>query len=250
MRPADAPPPMLAACALRSPRGGLNGGQVGGPHGERSGPLHGEPDGLRAVSFDLHAGQLLHVQGANGSGKTSLLRMLAGLLRPLSGDLYAQGSNFRQDPSAYFARVAFLGHANGLTGELSALENMRYSLHVAGTPQDDDAIASALRTWRLDACLHTPAARLSQGQGRRLALAAVVLGGKPLWLLDEPDAGLDAASLDQLWTALDAHLDAGGAAVVASHRKPNAVAAAATRTQTLNLDDYADAGYAVSVGAA
>lgn len=231
MRPADAPPPLLAACGLRSPRGGRCS----------------EPEGLRPVDFDLHAGQLLHVQGANGSGKTSLLRMLAGLLRPLAGTVRSQGREVRHDTAAYFARVAFLGHANGLCGELTALENLRYSLHVAGTPQDDDAIAAGLRHWRLEGSVHLPAARLSQGQGRRLAMAAVVLGGKPLWLLDEPDAGLDAASLAQLWRALDAHLDAGGAAVVASHRAPGTAAA---RTQTLNMDDYADAGYAVSVGAA
>ncbi|MFY0476737.1 heme ABC exporter ATP-binding protein CcmA [Achromobacter marplatensis] len=227
MRPVDAPPPMLSANGLRSPRGG--------------------PDGQRPVHFDLHRGQLLHVQGANGSGKTSLLRMLAGLLRPLAGTLHSEGGNVRRDPAAYFARVAFLGHANGLCGELTALENVRYAQHVAGTPQEDDAIAAALRRWRLEGCLHLPAARLSQGQGRRLAMAAVALGGKPLWLLDEPDAGLDAASLDHLWRTLDAHLDAGGAAVVASHRAPGA---STSRTQTLNMDDYADAGYAVSVGAA
>lgn len=227
MRPADVPPPMLAASGLRSPRGG--------------------PEGQRPVDFDLHRGQLLHVQGANGSGKTSLLRMLAGLLRPLAGALHSEGQDVRRDPAAYFARVAFLGHANGLCGELTSLENVRYALHVAGTPQDDEAIAAALHRWRLEGCLHLPASRLSQGQGRRLAMAAVALGGKPLWLLDEPDAGLDAASLDQLWRALDAHLDAGGAAVLASHRAPGT---AASRTQTLNMDDYADAGYAVSVGAA
>ncbi|KAG1601273.1 hypothetical protein G6F46_013963 [Rhizopus delemar] len=181
MRPADAPPPLLAARGLRSPRGG---------------PCSG-PEGLRPVDVELHAGQLLHVQGANGSGKTSLLRMLAGLLRPLGGTLYSQGQEVRRDTAAYFARVAFLGHANGLCGELTALENLRYSLHVAGTPQDDDAIATGLRRWRLEGSVHVPAARLSQGQGRRLAMAAVVLGGKPLWLLDEPDAGLDAASREQ-----------------------------------------------------
>lgn len=235
MRPADAPPPMLAACGLLSPRGGPGGGQ------------RGEGNGAFPIDFDLHAGQLLHVQGANGSGKSSLLRMLAGLLRPLAGTLQAQGRDVRQDPSDYFARVAFLGHANGLSGELSALENVRYGLHVAGTPKDDATIAQGLRAWRLDACLHTPAARLSQGQGRRLALAAVVLGGKPLWLLDEPDAGLDAASLEQLWMTLNAHLESGGAAVMASHRQPGTHPA---RTQTLNLDDYADADHAVSVSAA
>lgn len=227
MLPADAPPPMLCARELRSRRGG--------------------PEGLGPVDFDLHAGQLLHVQGANGSGKTSLLRMLAGLLRPLGGMVQWQGRDIRRDPSAYFSRSAFLGHANGLCAELSALENLRYALHVSGTPQDDDAIAGTLRAWRLGACLDTPAARLSQGQGRRLALAAVVLGAKPLWLLDEPDAGLDANSLDQLRMTLDAHLANGGAAVVASHRTPGTAAAC---TQTLNMDDYTDAGYAVSVGVA
>ncbi|QVQ28967.1 heme ABC exporter ATP-binding protein CcmA [Achromobacter deleyi] len=227
MRPADAPPPLLSACELTCRRGG--------------------PDGLGPIDLDLHAGQLLHVQGANGSGKTSLLRMLAGLLRPLRGAVHSRGSDIRRDPSSYFARTAYLGHGNGLCGELSALENLRCALHVAGTPQGDEAIAAGLRTWRLGACLHMPAARLSQGQSRRLALAAVVLGAKPLWLLDEPDAGLDAASLDQLRQALDAHLTMGGAAVVASHRMPGTPAA---RTQTLNMDDYADAGYAVSVSAA
>lgn len=246
MRPADAPPPLLAATGLQSPRNAQQG---------------------LCVDFALYAGQLLHVQGANGSGKTSLLRMLAGLLRPLSGTLQYQGRNVRDDTAAYFAQAAFLGHANGLCGELTALENLRYALHVAGTPKDDAAIAQGLRQWRLEGCTHTPAARLSQGQGRRLALAAVVLGGKPLWLLDEPDAGLDAASLDQLWALLDAHLDAGGAAVVATHRLPGA---ARERTQTLNMDedvneggdvcgdndgdddgdDYADADHAVSVGVA
>ena len=227
MRPADAPLPVLSAHALVSRRGG--------------------PCGLAAVDFALHAGQLLHVQGANGSGKTSLLRMLAGLLRPLEGAVVNQDGDIRRDTAAHFARTAYLGHGNGLSGDLTALENLRCALHIAGTPQRDEAIAACLQTWRLGGSLHTPAARLSQGQGRRLALAAVVLGAKPLWLLDEPDAGLDAASLDQLRQALDAHLAAGGAAVVASHRTPGT---AAGHTQNLNMDDYADAGNAVSVGAA
>lgn len=229
MRPADAPAPLLAANGLCCPRGGVPGQGVG--------PLH----------FDVHAGQLLHLHGANGSGKSSVLRMLAGLLRPMAGSLQALGRDVFRDPSSYHARVAYLGHANALCGDLTALENLRYCLHVAGVPQSDDAIAAGLTAWRLNACLHTLAARLSQGQARRVALAGVMLGGKPLWLLDEPDAGLDAASLEQLWTELNAHLDDGGAAVVACHRQP---ATASNRLQTLNMDDYADAGYAVSVGVA
>ncbi|WP_447919161.1 heme ABC exporter ATP-binding protein CcmA [Achromobacter aegrifaciens] len=224
MRPADAPPPILCARGLASRRG------------------HCAP-----VDFELHGGQLLHVRGANGSGKTSLLRMLAGLLRPLAGSVLWHGGDVRRDPSGYFASMAFLGHGNGLCGELSAAENLRYALHIAGTPQAETRISDTLRAWRLASCAEVPALRLSQGQSRRLALAAVVLGGKPLWLLDEPDAGLDSASLEQLRLALDTHLAAGGAVVLASHREPGTAAA---QTQTLDMDDYADAGYAVAVGIA
>ncbi|WP_454694203.1 heme ABC exporter ATP-binding protein CcmA [Achromobacter aegrifaciens] len=224
MRPADAPLPMLCARGLASRRG------------------HCAP-----VDFDLHGGQLLHVRGANGSGKTSLLRMLAGLLRPLTGSVLWRGAEARRDPAGYRACMAYLGHGNGLCGELSAAENLRYALHVAGTPQAETRLSDTLRAWRLESCADAPALRLSQGQGRRLALAAVVLGAKPLWLLDEPDAGLDAASLEQLRQALAAHLAAGGGAVLASHREPGTATA---HTQTLDMDDYADAGYAVAVGIA
>ena len=224
MRPADAPPPMLCARGLTGRRG------CGAP-----------------LDFELHGGQLLHVRGANGSGKTSLLRMLAGLLRPLAGSVLWRGADARRDPAGYRAGMAYLGHGNGLCRELSAAENLLYALHVAGTPLAAARIAEALRAWHLESCADVATLRLSQGQGRRLALAAVVLGGKPLWLLDEPDAGLDAASLELLRLALENHLAAGGAAVVASHREPGTAAA---HTQTLDMDDYADAGYAVAVGIA
>ncbi|MBO9328294.1 heme ABC transporter ATP-binding protein CcmA [Achromobacter sp. HZ01] len=222
MRPADAPPPMLGARGLVGRRGGA-----------------------APVDFELYAGQLLHVRGANGSGKTSLLRTLAGLLRPQAGSVLWRGADARRDLPAYHAGMAFLAHGNGLCAELTAAENLRYALHVAGTPQAAPRIAETLRGWRLERCADVPARRLSQGQSRRLALAAIVLGAKPLWLLDEPDAGLDAPSLAQLHAALQAHLAAGGAAVVASHREPGTAAA---QTQTLDMDDYADAGHAVAVG--
>lgn len=206
--------------------------------------LLGRRGAAGAVDFTLAPGHWLHVRGANGSGKTSLLRMLAGLLQPQSGSVQWQGRDIRRDFAAYCADMAFLSHGNGLCGELSAAENLRYALAIAGAPQADTT--AALHAWRLADCADTPAARLSQGQGRRLALAAAVLSRKPLWLLDEPDAGLDAASLDLLDQALDAHLAAGGLAVVASHRAPGASPA---RKHTLDMDDYADAGNAVAIGA-
>ncbi len=227
MRPADAPPPLLAAHGMICPRGG--------------------PAGFGPVDLELHAGRLLHLRGANGSGKTSLLRMLAGLLRPLAGELLWRAAPVRRDPAAYFAGMAYLGHGNGLNGALSAREHLRCALALAGTPRAEADIGAALARWRLDGCADASAARLSQGQGRRLALAAVALGGKPLWLLDEPDAGLDAASLDLLREALRVHLAAGGGAVVASHRQ-TAELVQADIASTLDMDGYAHAGDVAAVG--
>lgn len=237
MRPADPPFAALAGA-------GTDSANAAADAGLRASGLVGRRGAAAPIDLALAPGQLLRVRGANGSGKTSLLRMLAGLLRPLAGGVQWRGRDIRRDPAAYYAQMAFLSHGNGLCGELSAADNLRYALAIAGAPAVD--AGPALRAWRLQACADQPAARLSQGQGRRLALAATVLARKPLWLLDEPDAGLDAASLALLDQALAAHLAGGGLAVVASHRPPDLALA---DTQTLDMDDYADAGNAVAVGA-
>lgn len=252
MRAADTPHADAAlAGATQGGTGPVDAARAGAmPNGHaidtglRAAALLGRRGAAGVIDFTLAPGRWLHLRGANGSGKTSLLRMLAGLLQPLAGSVQWQGRDIRRDPAAYYASMAFLSHGNGLCGELSAVENLRYALAIAGTQQGDTT--AALHAWRLQACADVPASRLSQGQRRRLALAATVLSRKPLWLLDEPDAGLDAASLDLLDQALDAHLSAGGLAVVASHRAPGASPA---RKQTLDMDDYADAGNAVAVGA-
>jgi len=185
------------------------------------------------MDFTLRAGQALVVRGANGSGKTSLLRMLAGLLQPKSGAILWQGRDTNDDLAAYCGAMAYLGHGNGLSPELSVRENLRYTLHVAGTPRDDARIDQALADWHLEHRADHPTGLLSQGQARRLALAGVALAAKPLWLLDEPDAGLDAASLAQLESVLASHLENDGLAVVASH---HVLALPANRILQYSLD--------------
>ncbi|HEY0956670.1 MAG TPA: cytochrome c biogenesis heme-transporting ATPase CcmA [Roseateles sp.] len=165
---------------------------------------------FKDLSFELHAGQALELRGANGSGKTSLLRLLAGLMPAAAGSARWSGPGELQHDSAY------LGHANGLSPELSATENLRFSQQlIAGDPT---ASGAALQAWGLGAFATRPVRRLSQGQQRRVALARVSLARRRLWLLDEPCAGLDEAG-EQLFDAhLAEHLRAGGLAVVATHQ--------------------------------
>ncbi|KAF1050155.1 cytochrome c biogenesis heme-transporting ATPase CcmA [Xylophilus sp.] len=202
----------LAAAGVRCRRGGRNV--------------------LPLVDFDLRAGQVLELRGANGSGKTSLLRLLAGLTPASAGELHWNGRRLRPVDAGYAAQMAYLGHLNGLSPHLSAAENLRLGLRLSGGAPAE-AVPAALATWGLAALAGQPVRRLSQGQRRRLALARVTLGQRALWLLDEPYAALDRASEDLLDAQLTAHLEHGGAAVIATHRP---LGVPATMLRTLQLD--------------
>ncbi len=165
------------------------------------------------LSFELHPGEVLELRGANGSGKTSLLRLLAGLAQPTGGELHWQGRPLRPGDAGYASDMAYLGHLNGVSADLSALENLRFAQRLAGGMDPMDA----LQAWGLAALAGQPARRLSQGQRRRLALARVWMGRRRLWLLDEPCAALDGAGERLFDTRLAEHLQAGGAAIVATH---------------------------------
>ncbi|MFG6459768.1 cytochrome c biogenesis heme-transporting ATPase CcmA [Roseateles sp. BYS96W] len=162
---------------------------------------------FKGLSFELHAGQALELHGANGSGKTSLLRLLAGLMPAAAGAACWQGRP--QD-------VAYLGHLNGLSPDLSALENLRFAQQLVGG--DTAAPVAALQDWGMTALATRPVRRLSQGQQRRVALARLGLARQRLWLLDEPCAGLDDAGERLFDARLAAHLADGGLAVVATHQ--------------------------------
>lgn len=186
---------------------------------------------FRGLGFTLAPGTLLHLQGANGSGKTTLLRALAGLSQPRHGEIRWRGTPIAQQRDAFAASLCYVGHLNGLQGELNAIENLRFAAWLQG--HGGARIAHALERLGLAAHAHLPAKVLSQGQKRRLTLARLLLADKPLWLLDEPFTALDAASCARIGALLDAHLAAGGMVLMASHQ---ALATDAARVQTLVLN--------------
>jgi heme exporter protein A len=188
---------------------------------------------FRDLSLRLEAGTLLRVQGANGAGKTSLLRLLAGLGLPDAGEVRWCGSAVRRQREDYARALVYLGHLVGLKDELTPTENLRLDAGLAGWPGiDAPRIAQALEAWGIARQAALPLRVLSAGQRRRAALARLQLAGAPLWILDEPYTALDVAAVDQLSRRVEEHVGAGGIVVMTSHQD---VALAAERVQTLVL---------------
>lgn len=181
------------------------------------------------LSFRLGAGEFLRVSGANGSGKTSLLRVLCGLLTPSRGCVRWKGEPVAALREEYARQLVYLGHAPAVKGDLTAEENLSIACTLAGVAASRDAVKSALARFALPH--DVPVRRLSQGQRRRAALARLALSGAvPLWLLDEPFAALDAEGIERLGALLSGHAEKGGAIVFTTHQDPGI---AATRTLEL-----------------
>ncbi len=170
------------------------------------------------LSFNLASGSLLLLQGRNGSGKTSLLRCLAGLLPLESGTVELNGVAYGRDPARYLRCLGWLGHKDGLKAELSVRRNLAFRLRLAGLAGQAGREDELLERAGLKGLEDRAASQLSYGQRRRLALAGLIGAAPPLWLLDEPDANLDAPGREWLRRELGSHLDAGGCAVLAGHR--------------------------------
>ena len=185
------------------------------------------------VDFELAAGEALLVQGDNGAGKTSLLRVLAGLLRADGGAVEVRGR-----PAGAALReqvIAYLGHLPAQKADLTALENLQFlcGLHGSrGTSSREDAMATVGLAGYEDAL----ARQMSAGQRKRLSLARLWLSPAPLWLLDEPYANLDLDGIELVNRMVQAHLREGGAALVTTH---GAYAAPPVRTRLLVLERLA-----------
>ncbi|GBG03996.1 cytochrome c biogenesis ATP-binding export protein CcmA [Azospira sp. I13] len=178
------------------------------------------------VSFRLEGGELLNLQGKNGAGKTSLLRMLVGLAQPVAGEIAWRGVAIRKLAEDYRAELCYMGHHNAIKEELTPLENLLASARLAGEPLSDEQALEALYAVGLGGREELQAKYLSQGQKRRVALARLIHERRALWVLDEPFVALDVAAVDMVAGLIGAHLQRGGLAVMTTHQAVNIPAGA------------------------
>jgi heme exporter protein A len=171
------------------------------------------------LDFSVDRGELLYVHGHNGSGKTTLLRTLCGLILQEQGEVRWDGNSIRSMREEFTKDVLYLGHKNGIKGDLTALENLRISSALDGFPVDEKQAWDALERLGLDGHEDLEAKVLSQGQQRRVALARLLLNDAVLWILDEPFTALDMAAVDLLQQVIRGHLDKGGMVVLTTHQE-------------------------------
>jgi heme exporter protein A len=187
-----------------------------------------------SLNFALRGGDLLRVAGANGSGKTSLLRILCGLLSPVCGNVRWHGGNIRSLREEYWQQLLYIGHANAVKEELTPLENLVISCTLAGVNVSREQALEALSRLGLAGYEALPVKILSRGQQRRVALARLFLSKKiPLWILDEPFDALDAEAVDCVRLLIAQHLSRGGAVVLTSHQE---IRIENPQVQCINLD--------------
>jgi heme exporter protein A len=172
---------------------------------------------LQGVSIEVHPRELLHVSGPNGTGKTTLLRVLSGLLRPEQGSVSWRGQSIVRQRTEYQAALAYAAHEPALKGDLTALENLHFSVGLKRRTSLAE-LRAALERAGVGACAELPARVLSAGQRRRVSLARVLAMRASIWLLDEPYANLDAAGSELVSELLQAHVEEGGLALVVAHR--------------------------------
>lgn len=166
------------------------------------------------IRFTLSAGEVLLLRGANGSGKSSLLRLVAGLLPTEAGHLLWAGRDVADQKVAYRNALAFLGHQDALKPQLTLRDNLAFWADLVGSDADLDRVLARVG---LSLQADLPAQYLSAGQRRRFGLARLLLRPAPIWLLDEPTTALDADGVRLALDLIRQHLAAGGLALVASH---------------------------------
>lgn len=171
------------------------------------------------MSFTLPPGGFVQLTGPNGSGKTSLLRIIAGLMQPESGEIRWQGAKTTTLAEEYSRSITYIGHRNGVKEELNSIENLRVASGIAGGAITREEARDALARVGLAGRENLPARFLSEGQRRRSALARLITCGTKLWLLDEVLASLDHAAGKLIESVVSQHLNEGGMAIVATHQE-------------------------------
>ena len=174
---------------------------------------------FESLSFTIDSGELVQIEGRNGTGKTTLLRIVTGLGDRDNGEIFWNGENIEANRDAFHEDLLFLGHSTGVKRELTAYENLRFYLAVhSKSPVDKDTIYSALTTVGLAGREAVPVAQLSAGQQRRVALARLWLSQHKLWILDEPLTAIDKQGVKVLESLFLNHAEQGGIVVLTTHQ--------------------------------
>ena len=169
------------------------------------------------LNFALSPGEILHVEGPNGIGKTSLFRLLVGLSSPYSGDIYWQQQNIMSDRESYYQKMLYLGHKSGVKPELTAFENLQF-FHRLYSPSVELDLWDILTLVGLVGYENVPTSQLSAGQQRRVALARMWFSDCPLWILDEPFTAIDKSGVKVIEALLIKHAQKGGMVILTTHQ--------------------------------
>lgn len=170
------------------------------------------------LSFSVNEKEMLYVRGENGSGKTSLLRILCGLMSPAHGSIHWNGENVKDLGEEFNKDLLYLGHRLGIKADMTAVENLRINSSLAGQPISEDQAWDALSEIGLRGREDLPTKVLSQGQQRRVALARLLVSTAKLWILDEPFTALDVKAVAQLQDVLARHLERDGIIIITTHQ--------------------------------
>lgn len=170
---------------------------------------------LSDIGFSVPLGTLLHLRGSNGCGKTTLLKLLAGILSPERGEIRYGNQPIKNDLAAYQQQICYVGHKTGVSQLLTARENYRFELH-----RDKSSLSfeEMIKLFSLQGLEDIPCNLLSVGQRRRVALLRLLMSKAPLWLLDEPLVALDKEAIASLINVITNHLHCGGQVVLTSHQ--------------------------------
>ena len=170
------------------------------------------------LNIEINAGDIVQVEGPNGSGKTSLLRILAGLSQPFEGEVFFNNQLISQSREEFHQSLLYLGHLPGVKGEMSAVENLTFNLALHGTSDSSTDIEQILAEVNLTGFEDSLASHLSAGQHRRISLARLYESTANIWILDEPFTAIDKQGVHALEQLFKAHIKQGGCVILTTHQ--------------------------------